>query len=247
MPPPRTALRSAAALACALAAPWTALAATDHTDQKGGVDARDIETFVEHALLAQLRTAPVARGAQRVEVDAGALDSRLSLAACDAPLKVEADLSRQSARVNARVSCAAPSPWSIYVPAVIHVFRPVVVAARDLGRGEAIGPADVAVEERDALAVGAPPLTDPGQAIGLTARKPVAAHTVLSENVVEMPIAVRRGDRISVTAQSGDVAVRITGEALGTARRGERVRVRNVQSGQVIDAVATGSGTADAI
>jgi flagella basal body P-ring formation protein FlgA len=81
----------------------------------------------------------------------------------------------------------------------------------------------------------------------MTARRPIAANTVLSASLVEMPLQVRRGDRIVVTARSGGVAVQITAEALGTARQGERVRVRNLQSGQVIDAVVTGSGTADAI
>jgi flagellar basal body P-ring formation protein FlgA len=232
------------ALLCAFAGPWTCQGALA---EQASVSARAITELVEHSLHAQVSASPMARDARRVEVSAGALDSRLALGACAEPISVTADLSREQARVNARVSCEAPSPWSIYVPAEIRIYRPALVATRELQRGEAIGDADVALEERDVLAAGSAPLTRPDEVRGLAARRPIAANTVLSASLVEMPVQVRRGDRISVSAQSGGISVQVSGEALGTGRRGERVRVRNLQSGRVIDAVVTGSGTAEAI
>jgi len=232
------------ALACVLPGLWTLAARAEPAT----VDARAIESLVEHSVLAQLREEPLARGAARVEVEAGALDTRLSMAACGQPIRVAADLSRQQARVNARVSCSAPSPWNLYVPVEIRVFRPVLVATRELRRGEAIGTDDVALEERNVLAaVGAPPLAQAADVVGLHARRTITPGTLLSAGLVELPVLVRRGDRLGVSARSGGITVQINGEALGTARLGERVRVRNLQSGRVIDAVVTGSGSAEAI
>ena len=231
------------ALACVLVGLW-ALAARA---EPATVDARTIVALVEHSVLAQLRDEPLARGAARVEVAAGALDSRLALAACGQPIHVAADLSRQQARVNARVSCTAPSPWNLYVPVEIRVYRPVLVATRELRRGEAIGADDVALEERNALAAGAPPLTQAAEVVGHSARRTIAANTALSASLIELPVLVRRGDRLGVSARAAGITVQISGEALGTARLGERVRVRNLQSGRVIDAVVTGSGSAEAI
>jgi len=232
------------ALACVLAGLYTLAARAEPAT----VDARAIAALVEHSVLAQLRDAPLARGAARVEVAAGALDTRLTMAACGQPIRVAADLSRQQARVNARVSCSAPSPWNLYVPVEIRVYRPVLVATRELRRGEPIGAADVALEERNVLAAaGAPPLTQAADVVGLNARRTIAPGTLLSAGLVELPVLVRRGDRLGVSARSGGITVQINGEALGTARLGERVRVRNLQSGRVIDAVVTGSGSAEAI
>ena len=231
-------------LAWALFGLWTLVARAEPAT----VDARAIVALVEHSVLAQLRDEPLARGAARLEVVAGALDSRLALAACGQPVRVAADLSRQQARVNARVSCSAPSPWNLYVPVEIRVYRPVLVATRELRRGEAIGAGDVALEERNALAsVGSPPLTQPADVDGLSARRTIAPGTVLNASLVEPPVLVRRGDRLGVSARTGGITVQTSGEALGTARLGERVRVRNLQSGRVIDAVVTGSGSAEAI
>lgn len=235
--------RPLCALACALLGLWALPARAEPAT----VDARAIVALVEHSVLAQLRDEPLTRGAARVEVEAGALDSRLALAACGQPIRVAADLARQQARVNARVSCSAPSPWNLYVPVEIRVYRPVLVATRELRRGEAIGEGDVALEERNALAAGAPPLTQVEDVAGHSARRNIAANSVLSASLIELPVLVRRGDRLGVSARSGGITVQIGGEALGTARLGERVRVRNLQSGRIIDAVVTGNGSAEAI
>lgn len=235
--------RPLCALACALLGLWALPARAEPAT----VDARAIVALVEHSVLAQLRDEPLTRGAARVEVEAGALDSRLALAACGQPIRVAADLARQQARVNARVSCSAPSPWNLYVPVEIRVYRPVLVATRELRRGEAIGEGDVALEERNALAAGAPPLTQVEDVAGHSARRNIAANSVLSASLIELPVLVRRGDRLGVSARSGGITVQIGGEALGTARLGERVRVRNLQSGRSIDAVVTGNGSAEAI
>ncbi|MFZ1834923.1 MAG: hypothetical protein WAU27_19070, partial [Pseudomonadales bacterium] len=73
-----------------------------------------IVDLVEQRVLRQLEEAPMAQDALRLEVVAGALDSRLRMTACDHPILVEADLGREQSRVNAKVSCAAPTPRSIY-------------------------------------------------------------------------------------------------------------------------------------
>lgn len=244
MTPAAPLLRPLHALAWVLLALWTVPA---RSDDAATVDARAIVALVEHAVLAQLAGAPFARDAARVEVVAGALDSRLALAACGQGIRVAADLSRQTARVNARVSCAGPSPWNLYVPVEIRVYRPVLVTTRALARGEAIGAGDVTLAERNSLAAGAPPLSEPAAVVGQSARRSIAANTVLSAGLIELPVLVRRGDRLGVSARAGGITIQISAEALGTARLGERVRVRNLQSGRVIDAVVTGSGSAEAI
>jgi len=109
-----------------------------------------------------------------------------------------------------------------------------------------VAPADIAFE-RNALAAGAPPLTQVADVAGYSAKRNIAASTVLSAGLIELPVLVRRGDRLGVSARSGGITVQINGEALGAARLGERVRVRNLQSGRIIDAVVTGNGSAEAI
>lgn len=241
---PHRLLRTAAALALVLCA-LSAVAGRDATsDGAGRVDGAQITRLVESALLAQLRRQPAADGASRVELSVGALDSRLAFAPCAEPIAVAADLRRVQARVNARVSCAAPSPWAIQVPVELRLFRPVLVATRELQRGDTVGEQDIEQREHNVLAAGASPLVHAADVLGLQARRTIPAGSALLASLLEQPVLVRRGDRVSVDSAPGAISVRISGEAMGTARRGERVRVRNLQSGRIIDAVVTGSGTA---
>ncbi len=237
----------AAGLAGALCMLPTASHAGDSGEAATQVDARQITRLVEHALLAQLRRQPVAVDASRIEVNVGALDSRLAFPVCAEPVRVAAGLDRLQARVNARVSCTAPSPWAIYVPVELRVFRPVPIAVRELHRGETLAEADIGEQERNVLASGATTLVRRSEAVGQKARRTIPAGSVLLATVLEQPVLVRRGDRINVDTAPGAISVRISAEALGTARRGERVRVRNLQSGRIIDAVVTDAGAAQAL
>lgn len=214
---------------------------------RGVVDGKQITRLSEQAILAQMRRHPAATGASRIEASAAALDSRLAFTPCNEPIAVSADLQRVQGRINAKVSCSAPSPWTIYVPLEVRIFRPVLVTTRSLQRGDTIEAADIEWQERNVLAPGGPPLTRADEVIGQQLKRPLAAGSLLQAPALEQPVLVRRGDRISVDSAPGTVSVRISGEALGTARRGERVRVKNLQSGRVIDAVVTGSNSAQAI
>ena len=201
-----------------------------------------IVDLVEQRVLRQLEEAPMAQDALRLEVVAGALDSRLRMTACDHPILVEADLGREQSRVNAKVSCAAPTPWSIYVPVELRIYRNVVVAARALQRGDSLTADDLKIEARDVLAPGSPALTRLDDAIGKNLRRPLAENTVLTASVVEFPILIRRGDRISISSHNGGIAVRANAEALDNGRYGERIRARNLQAEKVIEVTVTGPG-----
>ena len=48
-----------------------------------------------------------------------------------------------------RVSCTGSSPWSVFVPAQVRLYRQVIVANRSLLRDSRLSEADVSLAERD--------------------------------------------------------------------------------------------------
>jgi flagella basal body P-ring formation protein FlgA len=214
---------------------------------RNGVGSEQIARLVEQAVRTTLEGSSLARGANGIEVRVGALDTRLRLAACATPLAVEADPVRANGRLNARVSCRGAEPWSIWVPVEVSVHRDVVVTTRALERGQAIGADDVALEERDVLAGGGRVMLRLEEAIGRTPRRSLPAHAALNAASVELPVLVRRGDRLNLAARAGGITVTATAEAMSDGRSGEQIRVRNLQSRRVVDATVTGPGAAEAI
>ncbi len=72
----------------------------------------------------------------------------------------------------------------------------------------------------------------------VVAARPQPARAALAERVIT------RNDMVEVAYEVGGVRLTITGRAEGNAAVGQRLAVRNLQSGRTIDAVAIGPGLA---
>ncbi len=230
--------RPLALLAWALLACAPALAATD---------AATVRQAVEQ-FLAGYRDDFLSRnaGVTRAEFGIAALDPRLTLPDCTQPLTVQAQEPRQlQARFNTQVSCASGNGWSIYVPVDIAVYRPVVVAVRPLDRGEVLTEADLIDSELDVTRLQGAYLTDLATAVGQEVRRPLAAQSVITQQALQAPLLIRRGETVSIRAAGQAIAVHMSGVAMTDGRLGQSIRVRNSSSNRIIDARVVGPGVTE--
>jgi flagella basal body P-ring formation protein FlgA len=82
------------------------------------------------------------------------------------------------------------------------------------------------------------PVSADNAAAPVMAVRPQPARTALAERIIT------RNDMVEVAYEVGGVRLTITGRAEGNAAAGQRLAVRNLQSGRTIDAVAVGPGLA---
>lgn len=205
--------------------------------------------YEPHATIRQAaRTFLLARASEehrgKTVVEVGALDPRLRLPACSAPLSAFLPPGGRTLGATAvGVRCQGARPWTLYVPARVRAMGPVVVAGRALGRGERLRADDLQVVERDLAE--APPghLEALDEAVGMTLRRPLAAGTPLTRQALAPPLVVRRGQQVVLLAEGAGLQVRSTGQALADAARGERVRVKNSRSQRIVEGVAVGAAT----
>jgi flagella basal body P-ring formation protein FlgA len=196
--------------------------------------------FLEFAVEDYLRAMDIPG---RYEIQVNRLDPRLRLPLCDQPLNARLESPAQPiGRVSVRISCEGGSPWNVFVPAQVKVFREVVVVKRPLTRGSVIGEADVALAERDTGSLGQAFLVATEQAVGSRLTRPVVADQVVLLTSLEKPDVIAKGDQVLIKAQSGAINVNMPGEALSAGAPGEQIRVRNLQSQRVIKARVTGPG-----
>jgi len=85
-------------------------------------------------------------------------------------------------------------------------------------------------------ALAAPASADAAPAV--LANRPQPVRASLADRVIS------RNDMVEVAYEVGGVRLTITGRAEGNATVGQRLAVRNLQSGRIIDAVATSPGRA---
>ncbi len=86
----------------------------------------------------------------RYEIQVNQLDPRMRMPNCDKELTANLESPAQPlGRVTVKVRCEGASPWTVFVPAQVKLFREVVTTARPLKRAGIIEPEDVVLRERD--------------------------------------------------------------------------------------------------
>ncbi|MFC6337507.1 flagellar basal body P-ring formation protein FlgA [Pseudomonas sp. CCM 7891] len=173
----------------------------------------------------------------RYEIQVKQLDPRLRMPMCDKELTATLESPAQPiGRVTVRVRCDGASPWTVFVPAQVKLFRDVVVASRPLKRTGILDFEDVALRERDISQINQGYLTSVDQALGQKLTRPMVTDQVITLVYLEQAEVVRKGDQVVISASSGTLSVKMPGEALSNGGLNEQIRVKNLNSNRVIKA-----------
>jgi flagellar basal body P-ring formation protein FlgA len=170
-------------------------------------------------------------------------DSRLHLSACAQALHTEFPAARLNGPLaSVRVSCSDPGGWSVNILLDLKLERDVLVSARSLARGALLDASDVRAERRDVLRLPYGYVADPARIEDMRLSRSVGAGTALNPGMLAERLLVERGRGVSIVARSGGISIRASGMALEDGVAGDRVRVRNLASGRVVNAVVENTG-----
>ena len=179
----------------------------------------------------------------RYEIEVNQLDPRLRMPMCDRELTASLESpARPLGRVTVKVRCEGASPWTVFVPAQVRLFREVVTATRPLRRLGVIEPEDVMLRERDISLISQGYLTSLDQAIGQKLTRPMVADQLVTLVNIEQAQVISKGDQVVITARSGTLSVRMPGEALSNGGLRDQIRVKNLNSQRVIKAQVIAPG-----
>lgn len=170
------------------------------------------------------------------EVEVGKLDGRLRLRQCTSALEAFwPPGARQKGRGSVGVRCQDEKPWRMFVRVNIKVYERVATLARPKVRGEALNPGDVVFERKDVTLLHAKYLTDVETVAGYKFRRAVKTGEVLSVRMLKVPHAVKRGEQVTILADTGGIQVTMRGQALSDGKVGSVIRVRNSSSNRVVE------------
>ena len=179
----------------------------------------------------------------RYEIQVSQLDPRLRMPMCDKELTASLESpAKPLGRVTVKVRCEGASPWTVFVPAQVRLFRDVVTTTRPLRRAGIVEPGDVTLRERDISLISQGYLTSVDQAIGQRLTRPMVTDQVITLVHIEQAEVIRKGDQVVITARTGTLSVRMPGEALASGGLNEQIRVKNLNSQRVIKAQVTAPG-----
>jgi len=68
------------------------------------------------------------------------------------------------------------------------------------------------------------------------AKRRIRANQILSPDLIDQPNAVKRGERVKIIATHDGISAAMSGEALEKGSLGDVIKVKNLSSGNTIEA-----------
>lgn len=123
----------------------------------------------------------------------------------------------------------------------LHVYGPMLVAARDLRPEQVLTQADVRLEEHEVENRSEFYLEDPALVVGRVPGRVIRSGSPITDGSLLNPVVVNTGAPIQLVASYNGVRITTEGVAIQKGRVGDIIRVRNATSskilrGRVIDA-----------
>lgn len=179
----------------------------------------------------------------KLEIQVNSLDPRLQLSRCEQALAMKVnDTHYTGGNLTVHTACEGVSPWSVYVPAQVTIFRYMPVANRNLERGEIVSRVDISSEVVNISQVRQGQLTDAESIVGKEVQRPVAQGDTFRSAGLAAPLVVKRGDLVRIEIQAGAISVASQGTAMSHGRVGDRIRVRNSSSDRIVTAQVIAAG-----
>ncbi|MEM9604228.1 MAG: flagellar basal body P-ring formation chaperone FlgA [Pseudomonadota bacterium] len=180
-----------------------------------------------------------------VEYDIKPLDRRLRLKPCDAALTADfRDARRTEGSTHVEVRCDdSVAPWRLHVSVVVRVWVDAVAATSPIARGATVTAADLQLVKSERARLYQGYFERVEDVVGLSTAMPLRNNQILNARHLRAPFLVNKGQRVTILARGGQIEIRAQGQALDNASQGQRVTVRNLTSGRVVDGVAVKRGT----
>lgn len=198
-------------------------------------DGAALRTLAEHFLQTQSAGLP-----GKVTIKMGAVDPRLSLAACPAPEAFQQPGARPWGKTTVGVRCTAPV-WTVFLQASVSVVADYVVAGAPLAQGQAIDASQLATARGDLAAMPNGIITDMAQAVGRTPTVSLPAGTPLRLDTLKSKPVVQQNQAVRIVSRGENFSVSGEGKAIGNAGEGQVVQVRTPR-GAIVSGTARQGG-----
>lgn len=132
---------------------------------------------------------------------------------------------------------------AVWASVRIRAERPVVIAARQIRYGAAISTEDVVLARRDVFPF-TPHLETPSDTVGRVARKTIPAGSLISDELLDVPLDIVTGDTVHVVVTNGSARITFYAVARSQGRKGDRILLLNPESHRSFRAFVDGKARA---
>ena len=170
------------------------------------------------------------------QIELGRLDSRLKLKSCPSDLEIGFTRpERDRGNTSLTIRCTGDTPWKLHLPVTVRLYDDVLVTRTPVSRGAAIDPEQLQTRKLEVSRIRGG-YYRPGDPVDrLQARRSLPRGSALTAQTVEPRLAVRSGEQVTIRLSIRGLDIKSRGKALQSGPIGKVIRVRNEQSGRVVE------------
>lgn len=163
---------------------------------------------------------------------------------CQRPLSVAMPVSDRPdlSRLRYDIRCEDPEGWEINVTVKPDIYLPVLVARHTLERGKLLAASDIEIKKKNITGLRDGIIVNPDDAIGFTVKKRIRDRQPISPSLLNQPLLVERGQQVVMLAEQDGVRAQMIGKALKKGRKGDVIKVKNLNSERTVSAIVEGQG-----
>ncbi len=181
----------------------------------------------------QVRHWEIARAPDAIQVPLAPHSLELSFVGSRRKGKVEVNL---AIRGETRVIRNIPITLNL------RLDEPVLVAKRQIARGEALGPDNVSVETRETTLINDIVISKPGKLIGNIAKVTIIPGRIVTPNMLALPPLVKRGQEAKIIFHNGGVSVSADAVCRQDGVSGQIITAKSLANNRLVRVRVTDEG-----
>lgn len=149
-----------------------------------------------------------------------------------------------SGRFSAVLAWGTGNDERVRLAGRVERMTEVPVLSDRLQRGEVISEKDIEWQTLPLARLPRGAITEPGDIIGMATKRTLHPGKPVTTSDVQRPLLVNRGETVTMVLTTPEMRLTAKGRALENGSRGDTVRISNLQTNTVVDAIVTGPGQA---
>jgi len=148
-------------------------------------------------------------------------------------IQIENQRPESTKRTNYVISCRDPI-WKSFTPITQSISVIAIKTSSPINRGQTINKSNTSLGEVDLNSIRGHIFTQKNPPYGLIASRNLRINTFITHDYTNQPTLIKKGDRVTITARSGNIIVKMNGLALESGKKDQQIRVKNTSSGRII-------------
>lgn len=155
------------------------------------------------------------------------------LPTCDSDITVTNQRLNSKKRTTYAITCQQPE-WKSFIPVSQKILVTAIKAITPIRRKQKIDANNTVIGKVDLTQVRGQVYSPSQPPYGLIAKRNININTFITKELTELPILIKRGQNILISAQSGQITVKMNGVAAENGILGQQIKAKNVSSGRFV-------------